>query len=141
MFQNDYVMRLIKQVVHAIARMLELSEQGDHDKALRQAETAWELLGVPQELVSVVDTATLADMLREPDKMRAAAQLSYEQGNVIKSAKDPMTAVAHYRRALELYLELRTRAPKDEDLEAVQHLVTLVPQEYLPEKYRAASEL
>lgn len=138
MFQNDYVMRLIKQVVEAIAKMLKLSDDGEYDKALSQADSAWDLLGVPQELVTVVDSATLADLLRHPDKIRAAAQISYEQGRALKAKKDPVTAVAHYRRALELYLEIRTRDPQNEDLERIRHLVKLVPQDYLPEKYRAS---
>jgi hypothetical protein len=47
-----------------------------------------------------------------------------------------MNAVACYRRALELMLEVRAQDPKDEDLETTRELVKRVPQEYLPEEYR-----
>jgi hypothetical protein len=137
MFQNDYVMRLIKQVVQAIARMLTLSNEGSYDEAMRQAETAWELLGVPEELTTIVDSATLADMLRHPEKIRAASDLSRQQGDVIKAKRDPITAVSHYRRALELALEARARDPRDEDYETIRELVKRVPQEYLPPEYQA----
>jgi hypothetical protein len=136
MFENDYVMRIVKQVAEAIARMLKLADDGDHRRALREADDAWELLGVPRELVSAVDTRTLAGLLRGPEAMRLAAKLSVSEGDVLTAGRDPMNAVACYRRALELMLEVRAQDPKDEDLEMTRELVKRVPQEYLPEEYR-----
>jgi hypothetical protein len=136
MFENDYVMRIVKQVAEAIARMLNLSDDGDHDRALREADDAWDLLGVPRELVAAVDTRTLAGLLRGPEGMRLAAELSLNEGKVLEAKRDPMNAFASYRRALELILEARARAPKDDDLELIRYLVKRVPQEYLPEEYR-----
>jgi hypothetical protein len=136
MFENDYVMRIVKQVVEAIARMLQLSDGGDHERALREADDAWELLGVPRELVAAIDTSTLAGMLRRPEAMRLAAELSVNEARVLEAKGDPMNAFACYRRAIELILEARTLAPKDEDLELIRELVTRVPQEHLSDKYR-----
>src|SRR5258706_4865434 len=75
MFREDYIIRLIQQLVDTIARIAGLNRRGDHDKALAEAEQVWgKLLDAPPDLVDSVDTATLAEMLHSPDKMRVAAQ-------------------------------------------------------------------
>src|SRR5688500_2499490 len=99
-------MRLFRQLVDFIARIAGYNRRGEHDKALAEATRAWdELLDVPRELVDVTDTPTLARMLREPQKMRAAAQILIEEGKAFAGKSDPMTASLRYRKALELYLE------------------------------------
>lgn len=114
--RSDYLMRLIRQLVDFIARISGYNRSGEHDKALVEAARAWEdLLDVPRELVDVTDTPTLAAMLREPQKMRAAAQLLIEEGKAFAGKRDPMTASLRYRKALELYLEARVIAPDPDD--------------------------
>ena len=133
-------MRLIRQVVEAVARMLKLRTGGDPAAALRQAESIYDALGVPREVCDVVDTPTLAGMLRHPDKMRALARLSWEEGHAHKALGDPLTAFARYRRALELLLEARALAPDgdrdEEDDASILELSRLVPAAELDARYR-----
>ena len=134
-------MRLIRQVAEAVARMLKLRTGGDPAAALRAAEPLYDALGVPRELCDVVDTPTLAGMLRHPDRMRALARLSWEEGHAHKALGDPLTAFARYRRALELFLEARALATGDdrdeEDDACILELSRLVPAAELDARYRA----
>jgi len=114
--RDDYLMRLIRQLVEAIAKIAGLNRRGEHDKALSEAGRAWnDHLDVPRELVDVTDTPTLAAMLRDPAKMRIAAQLLIEEGRAYAGKRDPVTATRRYTRALELYLEARVIAPEPDD--------------------------
>ncbi|MBA3455879.1 MAG: hypothetical protein H0T42_22470 [Deltaproteobacteria bacterium] len=114
--RSDYLMRLLRQLVDFIARIAGYNRRGEHDKALAEAARAWDdLLDVPRELVDVTDTPTLASMLREPQMMRAAAQILIEEGKAFAGKSDPMTAALRYRKALELYIEARAIAPEADD--------------------------
>ncbi len=116
MLRDDYLMRLIRQLVDFIARIAGHNRRGEHDKALSEAARAWDdYLDVPRELVDVTDTPTLAAMLRDPAKMRAAAQLLIEEGRAYAGKRDPVTATRRYTKALELYLEARVIAPEADD--------------------------
>lgn len=96
-------MRMIQQLADAIARISGLNRSGKHDEALEAAEQAWDkLLDAPRELIDAVDTPTLAAMLREPAKLRGAAQLCHEEGDAFAGKGDPARAELHYRQAQEL---------------------------------------
>ncbi len=93
-------MRLIKQVGDCHTKRRE------YDDALEQANRAWtDVLDVPRELVDRMDGPTLAATLREPEKMRFAAQLLAEEAKAYAGKQDPVHAAMCYRRAFELYLE------------------------------------
>jgi hypothetical protein len=139
--RDDYILRLIKQMADFIARVARKREEGELDEALSDAEGAWaELFDVPAELRDVVDTPTLASMLRHPERMRAAAQLYWEEGRIYSAQRDPLTAAVKYRRAFELVLEARAIEPTEEDDSAVLELSRLVPASELDPRYRNAGE-
>jgi hypothetical protein len=86
--------------------------------------------------VEVVDTPTLAELLRDPAKMRAAAQLLIEEGRAYAGKRDPVHAAVCYRRAFELYLEVRARDPDPNDDAAIIELARSVPANQLDPRYR-----
>ena len=130
-------MRMIEQLVKFIAHVAGLNNKGEHDKALAAADQAWsKLLDAPLELIHAVDTPTLAAMLREPEKIRAAAQLLYEEGRALAGKGDPVHATLRYRRAMELVLEARAIDPDEEDDAVLFELSRLVPAESLDPRYR-----
>ena len=140
MFREDYIHRLIRQLVEAIARIAGLNRRGEHDRALAESDQAWgKLLDAPRDLIDAVDTATLAGMLGDPEKMRVAAQLLHEEGRALAGKGDPLHAAVRYRRALELVLEARAIEPSDADDAMVMELSREVPVATLDERYRSRS--
>jgi hypothetical protein len=141
MFRDDYLIRLIKQLAVFIARIAGKRKAGEYQAALAESGKAWDdLIGQPpRELVDLVDTATLAGLLKEPAKMRAAAQLLIEEGKTYAASGDPAHATVRYRRAFELYLEARVLEPSDDDTAVISELARLVPANQLDERYRQDS--
>jgi hypothetical protein len=138
MFREDYIIRLIEQLAAAIARIAGLNRRGEHDKALAAADRAWgELLDVPRALADTVNTATLVGMLRDPAKLRLAAQLFSEEGRALAGQGDPVHAQIRYRRAMELTLEARAIDRTDQDDAVILELSRLVPIDTLAARYRA----
>src|SRR6188768_52430 len=115
MIREDYLMRQIKLVAEALARMLKLRREGKYDEAIEVADSLYEELGIPRGLHDVVDTPTLASMLRTADAIRMAAQLHVEEGHIHKARGNPVTAMMKYKRAHELMLEARALDPVEED--------------------------
>jgi hypothetical protein len=136
MIREDYVMRLIKQIAAVIARMVGLQGKGDHEAALRAAESAYDLLGVPSELAAALDSATLAELLAHPEKIRLMARVVREEAEILRAKGDPVGCAARYRRAAELTLEARAREPSDEDAGVLQELFRHFPTGSLHPRYR-----
>jgi len=137
MMRDDYIIRLIKQLGQFLARMAGKRKDEDYEGAIAEAGKAWdELIGHPRELVEVVDSHTLAGMLKDPARMRAAGQLLVEEGRAYAGKGDPVHAAICYRRAWELYLEARVIEPTDEDHAMLGELARLVPWNQLDPRYR-----
>jgi hypothetical protein len=137
MLRDDYIIRLIKQLGAFLARIAGKRTAGDYEAALAETGKAWdELIGHPRELVDVVDSHTFAELLKQPERMRAAAQLLVEEGRAYGGKGDPAHAVVCYRRAWELYLEARIIEPSDEDDALLGELARLVPANQLDPRYR-----
>jgi hypothetical protein len=155
MFEEDYILRTVKQLAAAIARVAGLNQRGQHEQALAEAERAWgELLGdIPPELAASVDSRTLAGMLRQPARVRLASQIVSEQAHALAAQGDAAGAARRARRALELLLEARaaeaaapdrsTRSrhgvasdPETDDA-AIRGLLALAPAEALGSRHRA----
>lgn len=126
MIREDYLIRMIQQIAAVLARMVNRRSSGQLEQALREGDAAYDLLGVPRELCDVLDTPTLAGMLRDPDKIRALARLSWEEGRIFGAQGDPLAGLARMRRALELFLEARAIAPGDGDDDAILELSQVV---------------
>jgi hypothetical protein len=137
MLREDYIIRIIRQAIQAIAKMAGLRAKGDHEEARRQADAAYDLLGVPADLAAVMDSAGLAELLRDPDKVRLMARLSQEEAELFKAAGDPLTATARYRRAAELVLEAHRAAPDAADGGLLQELFRHFPTGSLAPRYQA----
>ena len=129
-------MRQIKLVAEALARMLKLRTAQKYDQALAVADELYEELGIPRGLHDVVDTPTLASMLRSASAIRMAAQLQVEEGHVYTAKGDPLAAGIRYRRAHELMLEARALEPIPADDAMLLELSRLAPAYLLDARYR-----
>jgi hypothetical protein len=134
--REDYILRIIKQFAEALARLARLRAEGKYERALDDAGRLYEDLGVPREVCDVVDTPTLARLLAHPDKMRALAQVSWEEARIFQASGDPLTAFGRQRRALELFLEARAIEPSPDDDAAILELSRTVDARHLAACYR-----
>ena len=139
MWEDDYILRAVRQLADAIARIAGLNHRGDHDQALAEAEQAWgDLLDLPAGLAGAVDSRTLAGMLREPARIRIAAQLAREHARALTGKGDLRGAAVQSRRALELLLEARALgATEPGDEAAIRELAGVVPLDALAPRYQA----
>jgi hypothetical protein len=137
-FRDDYILRLIKQVADFLARIAGHNRKQDFAAAVSEAERAWsEVLGVPRELVDVLDSPELAKHLRDPEKMRVAGQLLVAEARAVAGKGDPLGAGMRYRRALEMFCEARALDPTDADDAAILELSREVPPSSIDERYRS----
>ncbi|HTL35510.1 MAG TPA: hypothetical protein VL326_20420 [Kofleriaceae bacterium] len=137
MEREDYIHRLIRQFAEALAKIAGLRDQRDYKRALAATEDAWEgLVGHPRSLVNMVDTPTLAQLLGQPEKMRMAAKLLWEEGKTLAASGDPIHATICYRSAVELVLEARAIAPSEEDSPMLFELGRVVQMNQLDPLYR-----
>lgn len=137
MLREDYLMRLIQQVADFLAQIAGHERKREYEVAIDEAGRAWdELLGVPRGVVEVTDSATLAGLLRDPARIRAASQLLVAEARVVKGKGDPLGAAVLYRRALELVLEARALDPTDADDAMVFELSREVPASTIDARYR-----
>ena len=137
MQRDDYIIRMIKQLGAFLARIAGRRQAKDFEGAIAEAGKGWdELLGYPREIADVLDSHTLASMLTQPDRMRAAAQLLIEEGRAYAGKGDPPRAATCFVRAWELYLEARVIEPADDDGAVMSELARLVPANQLAPRYR-----
>lgn len=105
MLRDDYILRLIRQLGEVMARIAGKRKDEEYEAAVDEAGKAWDdLLGHPRSLVDVVDTPTLAALLKERGRMHAAAQLLIEEGRAHVGNGDRDRARACFRRAGELFM-------------------------------------
>jgi hypothetical protein len=127
---------MIEQIAAIIRKVTGLSRDKDYGAALDEAEKGWDILGVPRDLVSVLDGPTLAELLATPEKMRAAADLLIAEADTLTDKGDPIHGAICYRRAFELYLEARAIAPLPADEDTLRALSRHVPSHQVDPRYR-----
>lgn len=104
MFRDDWLLRVIKEVADALARILKKKEEGQHEEALEDVRDALgKLLGPNAKLVDVIDAATLAHMCPNAETVRALAELRREEADLLERMGDGAGARKVARNALALY--------------------------------------
>ena len=138
MIRSDWLMRVIEQLGEFVRKMAGLVDKGKYQEALDVSARAWsDMLDVPREVVDRVDTPTLAQLLREPAKQRAAAKLLIAEARVYEGKGDPLHAAVCYRKAYELHLEARAQDPTEEDDLTILELSRFVPPGEVDPHYRS----
>lgn len=137
MFRQDYILRLIEQLGDAVRRLAGMNDRGEYGAALDALDEAWGKLDVPRGLVDVVDTPTLAGMLRDARTMRLVAGLFVQESRAVAGRGDPLHAAVLTRRAYELLLEARALDPDGHDEGALLELSRTVHANQLDPRYRS----
>jgi hypothetical protein len=125
--REDYLLRLIKDVADFVRRVMKMRvEQQDPQRALDQIAKGYEdLLGLPPGLADIIDAGTMASLLRTPERIRAAAALSREEGHAYAAMRDPFNATSRYRRAHRLLATAHEADPQPEDDAEIAELARL----------------
>lgn len=121
MYSEDYLLRQIEQMAEMLAHLSGFSElvhivqhnrRGDHAEALAAIDRTWDdLLAGPRGMARSIDTATLVALLRQPARLRAAAQLFSEEALARDGLGNPARAADCRRRAVELLREAEAIDP------------------------------
>jgi hypothetical protein len=139
--ERDYLMRLIQQLTNALARIMRAKEQEKYDEAQEAIDAAYgELFGLNATLVSMMAAESLAQLLGDPEKIKAMARLFEEEADLWQVKDDVAQAAVKYQRALELYLEaMMLQSSHDAECEKViTSLVAKIDLTHLPKKYMMA---
>ncbi len=98
-YEQDYILRLARQLAEVVARILGLGRTGQLADALAVAERAYgDLLGLPAGLIDRVDARTLLGLLRSSEEAHALVDLLLAEAVVLEASGD--TARASRRRDL-----------------------------------------
>lgn len=114
--QRDYILRLLEAVAAAIARALRRRKDGDLAGArdeVRDAVTA--LLGPLAPVSAYTDARTMGNLIGEPRRIAAWAQLLAEDATTLREMGDVTGATQLEQRAVELLVEARRRGPLEKD--------------------------
>ena len=111
MAKRDVVLRWIEEFGRLIARLLGRGTPGDLDLALEEIERATgDLLGGLAPLVPKLDAASAAQIIADPDRIFAWAQLVELGGLVAEARGDAGAGLAARERAVGLAEEAIRRA-------------------------------
>lgn len=109
--RDDYLLRMMVETTQALLRAAGLRRAGKLDEALNELRDAYgELLGPAAELAPRLDSATAAQVVGNPERIRAWAQLLREEAEVRRLRGEAAAADALEARELELELEAHLRA-------------------------------
>jgi hypothetical protein len=104
MFEDDFILRMVKQLGDFLTRIKRRKDDGQLEEALDTIDEAYDdLLGRDAELYRSLDPATLVSLCRHRDRAKAVARLCREEASVYELQKDLEGARAGYRRARAIY--------------------------------------
>lgn len=111
MIRNDYIMKMIAQLVKALQQILKLKETGRHDDAMREIDqTMQRMCGLNSQLVNSLSEESLVSTLKggatlDHGKALVLAELLKEEGDILAAQGKEAESFARYYRSLYLYLE------------------------------------
>ncbi len=79
MLRDDFVMRMVRQLAAALARIAGLRKAGLLDEAARQLDLAFADLGVDPKLAGSADAALLLGLTADPARREALRRLLEER--------------------------------------------------------------
>lgn len=111
MYTQDYIKRMINQLVAALQMIIGLKAAGQYGQALQAIDQALEqLLGLKADLARrLSDEAILNSLMQgkslDTDRLRIVADLFKEDGDILAALNRTTESFSSYLRALNLYIE------------------------------------
>ena len=112
MYTQDFIKRMINQLVAALQMIIGLKAAGQYGQALQAIDQALEqLLGLKADLVKRLDDQTLLSSLThngklDTDRLAILADLFKEEGDILASLNRPQESFSSHLRALNFYIEV-----------------------------------
>ncbi|HUT78417.1 MAG TPA: hypothetical protein VM285_12055 [Polyangia bacterium] len=93
MFERDYILRMVKQLGDAVARIMGLKVEEDYEEALRVIDRALEeLLGLDLLLLRMIDAASISEMMRDNHQLFVYLKLELEEIDVLRRMNEHQRA-------------------------------------------------
>lgn len=131
--ERDFIMRLVKQMAELLARALKLKAAKKDDEAAEVLESGClSLLGIDWKTLAWVDSASAAQLLKEPARIRAFAELLETRAKFHAESGELAEARSKYQHAFEMYREAGNdpEAIAGATRTGAQIDVVLLPQKY-----------
>jgi hypothetical protein len=113
---DDYLLRTLEQFNKFVARIVKALRDEEEQVAESEIAGAYEaLLGGDRVFLGMVDTATLANLLGSPDKVRVLARLSALEARLVEKQGDAVRGQRLLVRARELLAIAHRDDPQDGD--------------------------
>lgn len=110
--ERDWVMRVVQQLAQFIARALKLADASKRDEAIEVLrEGCAGQLGMEYEVLAMLDAEAAVDLLAEPQRAVAFAQVVEAMAEVEARCHEPLRAEARRRHADELAEVIARRWP------------------------------
>ena len=129
MLTEDYIMRMINQMVAVLAKLIGLKDAGQYQSAQQVIDQSLEqLLGLKPELLKHMDDSSILNLLTSQgelgtERLYILAELYRHEGDILIAQNRTQEAIFDYQRALSFYLQLPDDQ-KDQDSSKIKQKIT-----------------
>jgi len=132
MFSEDYIIRMIRQAIGVLARIIGLKSAGQYQEALRDIDQALELvLGMDANIIRLLDDESLYKILTKNEgldleKLELLADLFKEEGDIQKLRGQNIESINCYFRSLNYYLMISINSENSHPMDISQKINELL---------------
>jgi tetratricopeptide (TPR) repeat protein len=129
MLTEDYIMRMINQMVAVLAKLIGLKDAGQYQSAQQVIDQSLEqLLGLKPELLKHMDDSSILNLLTSQgelgtERLYILAELYRHEGDILLAQNRTQEALFDYQRALYFFLQLPDNQ-KDQDSSKIKQKIT-----------------
>ena len=112
MLTEDYIMRMINQMVAVLTKLIGLKDAGQYQSAQQVIDQSLEqLLGLKPELLKHMDDSSILNLLTSQgelgtERLYILAELYRHEGDILIAQNRTQEAIFDYQRSLSFYLQL-----------------------------------
>ncbi len=112
MLTEDYIMRMINQMVAVLTKLIGLKDAGQYQSAQQVIDQSLEqLLGLKPELLKHMDDSSILNLLTSQgelgtERLYILAELYRHEGDILKDQNMTQGAISDYQRSMYFYLQV-----------------------------------